>query len=69
MKKFSSNKDINVYIKKLMTAGWSFKRRRKHSCIIYERGGKISIPSTPSDRRAFNNFKKDTIRLMESSNA
>lgn len=67
MKKFSCNKDINFYVRKLIATGWVYKNRKKHACIIAPLGGKITVPCTPSDRRAFRNFKRDTRHLMENN--
>jgi len=62
MKKFTSNKDFNVYIKHLCKAGCVFVRGKKHSKLIAPTGKVVVVPGSPSDKRALDNFKRD-IRL------
>ena len=39
--------------------GWRFNNRKKHGALITPSGKKITVPSSPSDRRAFKNFSND----------
>jgi len=65
MKKYSSDKDINMLVRILLKKkGWSIKQGR-HPRLITPSGVKITVPSTPSDFRAFKNFKMDIRRLKE----
>jgi hypothetical protein len=57
MKRYSSCKDWNQKIQHLIKLGWSYKRRRKHGCLISPDGyRKVTIPCTPSDYRSLKNF-------------
>lgn len=64
MKKFSSDKNINTLVH------WLLKQRRwqirqgRHSVLISPTGQRLAIPSTPSDHRAYLNFKHDVSRLQ-----
>ncbi|MBB1371573.1 MULTISPECIES: hypothetical protein [Pseudoalteromonas] len=65
MKKYSNDKNINTLVCKLLKKkGWSLKRGR-HPRLIAPSGIKITVPSTPSDFRAYRNFKMDIRRLKE----
>jgi hypothetical protein len=58
MKRYSSNKDWNFCIRRLVKLGWSYKRRGKHGCVRPPDGSRsLFVPCTPSDRRALKNFK------------
>lgn len=59
MRKFTSNKDFNVYIQELCRTGWVYIRGKKHAKLIAPTGAKVVVPGSPSDRRAFDNFKRD----------
>ena len=59
MKKISKDNRINQLIKKLVSQGWQYKRRRKHGSIISPSDKIYIIPLTPSDKRAFYNFRSD----------
>ena len=66
MIKISKNKDINTLVNNLISSGWSHKRRRKHHSIISPEGRMIIVPSTPSDRRSFYNFRS-AVKVMDNS--
>lgn len=59
MKKFTSNKDFNVCIRALCKSGCKFIRGKKHSKIVSPSGAQVAVPSSPSDKRALKNFKRD----------
>ena len=59
MKKYSSDKDINKLVGSLCKIGWQFINRKKHGALITPHGKKLTVPSSPSDRRAFKNFSTD----------
>lgn len=63
MKKYSSDKEINLLIHRLISSGWRYHRKKKHGAIIAPKGQRVTIPSTPSDRRAFYNFRRDIRHL------
>ncbi|PLY02339.1 MAG: hypothetical protein C0622_05655 [Desulfuromonas sp.] len=63
MKKYSSDKDINKEIIMLMRSGWSYLDRKKHGIIMSPHGRKLSVPGSPSDRRALYNFRRDVRQI------
>lgn len=63
MRKYSNDKDINKKVKDLLKFGWRFKTGKKHSAIISPNGFRLSISSTPSDRRSIYNFNRDICHL------
>jgi predicted RNA binding protein YcfA (HicA-like mRNA interferase family) len=67
MKKFTSNKDFNVYIKHLCRVGWLFKRGKKHGKLVSPTGNLYIVPGSPSDCRALYKFRRDikNINAME----
>jgi hypothetical protein len=68
MKKFTSNKDFNLYIRRLCKTGWLVKLGKKHDKLISPKGERFTIPGTPSDRRAFDSVKRD-IKMMSAREA
>ncbi|MGI1999642.1 hypothetical protein [Shewanella frigidimarina] len=65
MKRFSNNKDIQNYIKNLIKLHrWQFSKGKKHNCLFSKAGKRITVPSTPSDCRSYQNFKKDIERII-----
>jgi hypothetical protein len=64
MKKFSSDKDINKLVGKLCKLGWRYKNRKKHGALLTPSGKKLTVPSSPSDRRAFKNFSNDIRTIL-----
>lgn len=66
MLKLSKDKNINTLVNKLISIGWKYKRRTKHGSIISPKGKQLIIPSTPSDRRAFYNFR-NAVRTINGS--
>jgi len=63
MRKYSNNKDICSLVRSLVSAGWRYHRGKKHGAIIAPVGKRVTIPSTPSDRRAYYNFRRDIRHL------
>lgn len=57
MAKYSSNKDIDILVNNLVRKGFDIKRGGKHSFVIFSKIERVMIPSTPSDNRAFYNFR------------
>ena len=63
--KFSSDKDINLFVEQLVREGWSFKRGKKHGKLMIPGCGEmIVVPSTPSKARALKEMKS-LVRRME----
>lgn len=58
--KYSSNKDINQVVRKLIRVGWHFQHRGKHNEICSPDGEqRIIFSVSPSDRRSYFKFKRD----------
>lgn len=65
MKRFSSSKEINVLVCQLVRDGWRFQQGGHHGKLYApDRTVRLSVPSTPSDRRAFLNFRQDVRRAQ-----
>ncbi len=64
MKRFSNNKEIQKLVARLIRNGWQCVRGAKHTKLLAPNGKRITVPSTPSDRKAFINFSKDIQRLV-----
>jgi len=58
----SKNKDINKLVQTLIRSGAKVDRGKKHWKLRLESDRFVVIPSTPSDKRAFQNFKQDVKR-------
>ena len=58
--KYCSSKEFNTLIRQLLSQGWSFRRGAKHGRLRPPDGYPVlTVPSSPSDRRALLNFRKD----------
>ncbi len=67
MMKYSSLKEINVLVRQLVRDGWLFRSGGRHGRLSAPGGVTIlSVPCTPSDRRAFINFRQDVRRVLRS---
>lgn len=64
MRKFSLNKEINKLVKILLKKSWQYRSGRKHDILIAPNNRRCSIPSSPSDYRATQNFYQDVDRLF-----
>jgi hypothetical protein len=63
--KYSAGKEINALVRRLIREGWSFRHGGKHGRLRTPEGKAIlSVPNTPSDRRAFVNFRQDVRRAL-----
>lgn len=61
--KYSSNKDLNQYIGKLVSCGWHYDFKRKHGRLISNDGKtKITVSKSPSDGNAYKQLKRDIRR-------
>lgn len=64
--KYCSMKEINELVRQQLKKNWSFSRKGKHGRLMPPGGTPfIVVPGTPSDRRAFLNFRQ-SIRNLES---
>lgn len=58
--KYSKCKEIDSLVRNLVRQGWVFKWGGKHGRIGFPSfGGKLTVPKTPSDKRAYYEFRKD----------
>jgi hypothetical protein len=58
--KYSSNKDINQLIRRLVCQGWRFRHGSKHGRLSHPSGRPtLTVPTTPGDKRSFHNFRRD----------
>lgn len=69
MTKYSNNKDINLLVTKLIRKGFDIRRGGKHSFVIFSNVNKVMVPSTPSDKRAYYNFKNQVQKCLNGNNA
>lgn len=68
MKRYSSCKDIQKLVRRLLSEGWVFEPGRRHDRIRPQHGcGFLLVPGTPSDHRAFLNFSSSVQRLHATS--
>lgn len=56
---FSKDKDINKLVRKLLQLGWTYVKGRHYKLYPPNGSSMLVVPSTPSDRRAFQNFRSD----------
>ena len=69
MSKYSSDKELNKYIRKLVASGWIYVRRRKHGLLKSpDKCFQTTVPGSPSDYRAYVNFKQDILRATNQTN-
>jgi hypothetical protein len=65
MKRYSASKEINALVRQLVRDGWRFQRGGQHGKLYApNRVAYLSVSSTPSDRRAFLNFRQDVRRVQ-----
>lgn len=61
--KFSNDKQIANHVRTLVRLGWRFQHGGRHGKLISPCGHKFAVPNSPSDYRAFQNFKHDLRKL------
>lgn len=64
MRKYSKDKNINALVHQLLQRDEWDIRRGRHPVLTAPTGKRLTVPSTPSDHRAFLNFKLDVRRLQ-----
>lgn len=62
--RYSNDKNINQTVIQLVTMGWEVIPGKKHRFLKPPEGPKLAIPSTPSDKRAWYNFKQDVKKIL-----
>ena len=63
MKRYSKNKNIHKIVFKLLKEGWCYRSGKKHGVIISPAGFRMAVPGTPSDSRAYKNFKQSVAMI------
>jgi len=63
MTRVSTDKEINLIVRDKVRIGWRIKPGKKHRKLVSPGGRWVSIPGTPSDRRAAANFRSDINRI------
>lgn len=66
MTHYCKDKMINALVKELRLLGWGYRKGGKHGVLIAHGGRRLSVPSTPSDWRAYKNFRRD-VRALQSA--
>ena len=56
---FSKDKDINQLTLGLLQLGWTYTKGRHYKLFPPNRCGMVIVPTTPGDRRALQNFRRD----------
>lgn len=65
MNRLSTDKDINKLCNRLLESKrWEMYRHGKHAVLRHYTGKTLIVPSTPSDCKAFANFKRDYKNLL-----
>lgn len=63
--KYCSCKMIDQLVKGLVRQGWIYSRGGKHGRLSPPNGqATLSVPRTPSDYRAFLNFRRDVRQVL-----
>ena len=58
--RYCSSPEINHLVAQLVRDGWRFRRGTKHGKLQAPQGhGTLTVPRTPSDHRAWMNFRRD----------
>lgn len=62
---YSKNREIDREVRKLIAAGWTFRRGGKHGRLLSPEGRMaLTVPVTPSDHRSPLNFRSQIRRAM-----
>lgn len=57
--KYSSNKDWDGCIRRLVKLGWKYRRGGKHGRLTHPNGVRtLTVSCSPSDRRSLKNFMR-----------
>ncbi len=62
--RYSNNKEVAALVQTLVKSGWQYMNGKTHGRLIAPSGRKLAVPGTPSDWRAYMNFRRDTRRLV-----
>lgn len=70
MRRYSTSKEINIFVRQLVRDGWSFQNGGRHGRLYAPaRAAILSVPCTPGDKRAFINFRQDVRRVLRMQRA
>lgn len=62
--RYSSDKSINETVRQLLKAGWRIKSNNRHLRLEHETTHRlITVPQSPSDRRAALNWRSQIRKL------
>ena len=62
--RYCSAPEINNIVAQLVREGWRFRRGTKHGKLQPPTGQcTLTVPRTPSDRRAWMNFRRDVLHI------
>lgn len=65
--RYCSAKEINAIVAELVRDGWSFRKRAGHGKLRPPQGRPtLTVPSSPSDHRAWLNFRRDVRHVQRS---
>jgi predicted RNA binding protein YcfA (HicA-like mRNA interferase family) len=66
--KYCKAKEINVLVAKLVREGWYFRRGGRHGRLQPPDNTRtLTVPISPSDHRAYLNFRRDVRHLDSTS--
>lgn len=66
--RYSTDKNINKDVAKLVRMGWHFSHHGKHGKLVPQTGGAfLTVPCTPGDHNSFKCFRRDIIRHFRNS--
>jgi predicted RNA binding protein YcfA (HicA-like mRNA interferase family) len=65
MGRFSTDKNIDSLVRELLNEGWQSSKRKRHWQIVSPIGRTLTVPFTPSDNRAWMNFRSDIKRVKQ----
>lgn len=58
--RYSSGKEIDDLVRRLVRDGWRFRRGGRHGRLLHPYNQRaVIVPCTPGDRRAWLNFRQD----------
>lgn len=64
MMKYSNDRNVSDVVRDLVRNGWRYHMGGRHGKLVSPSGRRLPVPCTPSDHRAFLNFKRDVRKLV-----
>lgn len=62
--KYSNDRNVSDVVRDLVRNGWRYHMSGRHGKLVSPTGRRMPVPCTPSDHRAFLNFKRDVRKLL-----